>query len=67
MSDVDVEKTREELAEEYSIGKAHEHYNHLFEQHAGTPQDFAKLCFLDGFEAGFRKASHMWINSLDKK
>lgn len=63
----DEDKTREELAEKYAHGKGHEHYNYLFEQHAGTPQDFAKLCFLDGFEAGFRKAGHMWINSLRYK
>lgn len=64
---MDESKTREELAEEYAFGKAHEHYNFLFEQHAETPQDFAKLCFLDGFEAGFRAAGHTWINSLSLK
>lgn len=63
MSD-DMGKTRRELAEEYATGKARAHYDYLFEQHAGTPQDFAKLCYLDGFDAGFRAAGHMWINSL---
>lgn len=66
MSD-DTNKTRRELAEEYVLKKAREHYNQLFEQHAATPQDFARLCYLDGFDAGFRAATHMWINSLELK
>ena len=46
----------EKDAEEYSVGKAHEHYNYLFEEHAGSPVDFARWCFQDGAEFGYNKA-----------
>ena len=42
-------------AEEYSIGKAHEHYNYLFEEHAGSPADFARWCFQDGAKFGYHE------------
>lgn len=38
--------TDEEKANDYAIGKAHEHYNFLFEENSGSPIDFAKLCWL---------------------
>lgn len=44
--------TDEEKAEEYVIGKAHEHYHFLFEENNGSPVDFAKLCYLDGLTEG---------------
>ena len=47
----------EKEAEEYSVGKAHEHYNYLFEEHAGSPVDFARWCFQDGAEFGYNKAN----------
>ena len=46
----------EKDAEEYADGKGHEHYNYLFEKHAGNPADFARLCFQDGAEFGYNKA-----------
>ena len=46
----------EKEAEEYKDGKGHEHYNFLFEENAGSPADFAKLCFQDGAEYGYNKA-----------
>ena len=45
----------EKDAEEYADGKGHEHYNYLFEKHAGSPADFARLCFQDGAEFGYNK------------
>ena len=45
----------EKDAEEYADGKGHEHYNYLFEKHAGNPADFARLCFQDGAEFGYNK------------
>ena len=47
----------EKEAEEYANGKGHEHYNFLFEEHAGSPVDFAKWCFQDGAEFGYNKAN----------
>ena len=47
----------EKEAEEYSVGKAHEHYNYVFEEHAGSPADFARWCFQDGAEFGYNKAN----------
>ena len=46
----------EKEAEEYANGKAHEHYNYLFEEHAGSPADFARWCFQEGAEFGYNKA-----------
>ena len=46
----------EKEAEEYSVGTGHAHYNFLFEENAGAPKDFAKLCFKDGAEFGYNKA-----------
>lgn len=46
----------EKDAEEYAKGKGHEHYNHLFEENAGSPADFAERCFQDGAEFGYDKA-----------
>ena len=47
----------EKEAEEYADGKGHEHYNYLFEEHAGSPADFARWCFQDGAEFGYNKAN----------
>ena len=47
----------EKKAEEYANGKGHEHYNYLFEENAGSPVDFARLCFKDGAEFGYNKAN----------
>ena len=47
----------EKEAEEYSVGKAHEHYNYLFEEHSGNPVDFARWCFQDGANFGYNKAN----------
>lgn len=47
----------EKEAQEYSDGKGHEHYNYLFEEHAGSPADFARWCFQDGAEFGYNKAN----------
>lgn len=55
----------EKEAEEYSVGKAHEHYNYLFEEHAGSPVDFARWCFQDGAEYGYNKANE-WHYVKDK-
>ena len=48
----------EEKAEEYAKGKAHEHYNFLFEENSGSPVDFAKLCYLDGLAEGRKEKWH---------
>ena len=58
----------EKEAEEYSNGKGHEHYNYLFEEHAGSPVDFAKWCFKDGVEFGYNKANeqHSPDEHIDK-
>lgn len=48
----------ENKAEEYAYGKGHEHYHFLFEEHAGSPADFAKFCYKDGFNDGV-KANEM--------
>lgn len=48
MTDGEIER----LAEEYAAGRGHEHYHHLFEEHSGTPSDFAKTCYADGFRDG---------------
>ena len=63
----------EKEAEEYSVGKAHEHYNYLFEEHAGSPVDFARWCFQDGAEFGYNLAKEEidylnkhWGNEKDK-
>ena len=47
----------EKEAEEYANGKGHEHYNYLFEEHAGSPDTFANWCFKDGAEFGYNKAN----------
>ena len=47
----------EKEAEEYVNGKGHEHYNYLFEEHAGTPADFTRWCFQDGAEFGYNRAN----------
>ena len=56
----------EKEAEEYAIGKGHEHYNYLFEENAGTPADFARWCFEDGAEFGYNKANE-WHYVKDGK
>ncbi len=42
----------DKLAEEYAQGKGHEHYHFLFEENTGNPSDFAKLCYIDGYQDG---------------
>lgn len=44
----------ERLAKDYATnqGRGHMHYHHLFEEHSGTPSDFAKLCYADGVRDG---------------
>lgn len=54
----------EKEAEEYSVGKAHEHYNYLFEEHAGSPVDFARWCFKDGADFGYNKANEWHYNGI---
>lgn len=48
----------DKLAEEYAQGKGHEHYHFLFEENAGNPVDFAKLCYKDGYQDGLN--SNRW-------
>ena len=61
----------EKEAEEYANGKGHEHYNYLFEEHAGTPVDFARWCFQDGAEFGYNKGYHdaeeHYMNVIDSQ
>lgn len=55
-----MDKGLEEKAEEYAQGKGHEHYNFLFVENAGSPVDFAKFCYKDGFNDGVEyKANEM--------
>ena len=48
----------EKEAEEYAQGRGHEHYHFLFEENAGNPVDFAKLCYKDGYQDGLN--SNRW-------
>ena len=56
----------EKEVEEYANGKGHEHYNYLFEEHAGSPSTFANWCFKDGAEFGYNKAKEEMQAQIEK-
>lgn len=45
---------------EYAEGRGHAHYNFLFEEHAGSPAYFARLCYADGLKDGATENGIQW-------